>query len=196
MLEDHDLVLSLRPINQTSKLSYKRRIREYERQETSVYTNDLHEALLYKQGPAFWKCWRSKFDCKERHDYLIDGASNKKEAIGKFVSYFKEIGCNRTATGNQALHDKYASRRGNYTGTCHSADFEFDVSLVEDVIANMKRGKAPGLDGLSAEHLQYSHPAICLLLSKLFNFIMEIGCVPDDFGLAYTVPLPKILTAT
>jgi len=93
--------------------------------------------------------------------------------------------------GNQALYDKYVSRRSDYRGTCHNADLEFDVSLVDNVIANMKRGKASGLDGLSAEHLQYSHPAICLILSNLFNFIIEVGCVPDDFGLAYTVPLPK-----
>ena len=47
------------------------------------------------------------------------------------------------------------------------------------------------MDGLSTEHLQYSHPAVCLLLSNLFNLIMEFGCVPDDFGLTYTVPLSK-----
>jgi hypothetical protein len=52
----------------TSKLNYKKRIREYERQETFVYTNDLHDALLNKQGPAFWKCWRSKFEHKCKRD--------------------------------------------------------------------------------------------------------------------------------
>ena len=33
------------------------------------YTNDLHDALLAKNGPTFWKCWPSKFetsvDCTE-----------------------------------------------------------------------------------------------------------------------------------
>jgi len=189
-LEDRDLAQSLRP--HTSKLTYKRRIREYERQARAVYTNDQHEALLGKKGPAFWKCWRSKFDCKNRQDCLIDGTSNEKDTIEKFVDHFKKTGCNLTVSGNQALYDKYVSRRSDYIGTCHNADLEFDVSLVDNVIADMKRGKASGLDGLSAEHLQYSHPAICLILSKLFNFIIEVGYVPDDFGLAYTVPLPKI----
>jgi len=107
------------------------------------------------------------------------------------VDYFKKIGCNLSENGNKALYDKYVIRRENYTGFVHSTVLEFDAGLVECVINDMKRGKAPGMDGLSAEHLQYSHPAVCLLLSKLFNLIMEVGCVPDDFGLTYTVPIPK-----
>ena len=39
-----------------SKLIYKKRIRECQRRETSSYTNDLHEALIQKDGTAFWKC--------------------------------------------------------------------------------------------------------------------------------------------
>ena len=100
----------------TSKVNYKRRIRQYERQEMAVYTNDLHEALLNKRRPDFWKCWRSKFECEKKHDYLIDGTSNNKEAIDKFVDYFKKIGCNLSENGNKALYDKYVSRRENYTG--------------------------------------------------------------------------------
>jgi len=151
----------------------------------------IHKGLLNKRGPDFWKCWRSKFECEKRHDYLIDGTSNNKETIDKFVDYFKKIGCNLSENGNKALYDKYVSRRENYTGFVHSTVFEFDAGLVECVINDVKRGKSPRLDGLSAEHLQYSHPAVCMLLSNLFNLIMEIGCVPDDFGLTHTVPLPK-----
>ena len=106
--------------------------------------------------------------------YLIDGTSSTEEIIDKFVEYFKQIGCNLTEAGNQVLFDKYNSRHGSYVGTRYSTNFEFDAGLVESVISGMKRGKAAGLNGLSAEHLQYSHPAICLLLSRLLNFIMEI----------------------
>ena len=96
-----------------------------------------------------------------------------------------------TVSGNQVLYDKYVSKREKYMGTCYSTDFDFDVELVEKVIANMKRGKAPGFDGITAEHLQYCHPAICVFLTRLFNFMMQYSCIPDDFGLTYTVPLPK-----
>ena len=38
-----------------------RGLREFEQQSTLSYTNDLHEALMRKNGVAFWKCWRAKF---------------------------------------------------------------------------------------------------------------------------------------
>ena len=55
----------------------------------------------------------------------------------------------------------------------------------------MKRGKAAGIDGLSVEHLQFSHSLLPAVLAKLFNIMLYNGHVPDSFGLSYTVPLLK-----
>ena len=55
----------------------------------------------------------------------------------------------------------------------------------------MKAGKAAGLDGITAEHLKYSHALLPVILSKLFNLMMLVGHVPDSFGESYTVPLIK-----
>ena len=44
------------------KMRYKQRIAECQKQEVQSYTNDLHDALLQKEGAAFWRCWRAKFD--------------------------------------------------------------------------------------------------------------------------------------
>ena len=58
----------------------------------------------------------------------------------------------------------------------------------------MKRGKAAGLDNITAEHLQNCHPVLPALLSKLFNLSIQYGIVPDSFCMSYTVPLPKSST--
>jgi hypothetical protein len=63
--------------------------------------------------------------------------------------------------------------------------------VVEAAICRSTRGKAAGLDGLTAEHLQYSHPVLPLILTKLFNLMIKCGQVPVGFGLSYTIPLPK-----
>jgi len=55
----------------------------------------------------------------------------------------------------------------------------------------MARGKAPDLDRLTSEHLQYSHALLPVVLSKLFNLMMHNGYVPRKFGQSYTVPIPK-----
>jgi len=85
----------------------------------------------------------------------------------------------------------YENKRSNYCGSPHSDQYEFDVELVDQVVHNMKRGKAAGLDSITVEHLLHSHPAIYTLLRKLFNMFVKYCFVPDDFGRSYTVPLPK-----
>lgn len=55
----------------------------------------------------------------------------------------------------------------------------------------MKRGKAAGLDGLTSEHLQYSHPLLPVVLAKLFNLMIQSGHVPPQFGESFTVPIIK-----
>ena len=45
----------------------------------------------------------------------------------------------------------------------------FDTEIISKTILDMRRGKAADIDGLSVEHLQYSHPVLSVLLSKLFK---------------------------
>ena len=44
------------------RLAYQQLIREEQKREKLSYTNDLHDALLKKDGRTFWNCWRSKFE--------------------------------------------------------------------------------------------------------------------------------------
>jgi len=59
------------------------------------------------------------------------------------------------------------------------------------VITDLKRGKAVGVDGLSAEHLLFCHPALSVVLVKLLQLMMICGYVPDGFRYSYIVPLPN-----
>ena len=51
---------------QRSRMQYRKRLRECEQQSTLSYNNDLHEALLHKNGVAFSKCWRAKFESSSK----------------------------------------------------------------------------------------------------------------------------------
>ena len=42
-----------------------------------------------------------------------------------------------------------------------------------------------------AEHLVFSHPIVCVLLSLLFRFIVVYRFVPDDIGAGLVIPLLK-----
>ena len=49
-------------IYKKDKAFYKNTIRKRQREEREYYSNELHEALIKKQGSSFWECWKSKFE--------------------------------------------------------------------------------------------------------------------------------------
>ena len=63
--------------------------------------------------------------------------------------------------------------------------------LVDKCVRGMKLGKAPGIDGIEAEHLWYAHPRICVILAILFNAMIIHGVVPSMGQLGIVVPLIK-----
>jgi len=66
-----------------------------------------------------------------------------------------------------------------------------DTELVDTIVATLKRGKAAGIDGLSAEHLIFAHPSLRVILAKLFELMILCSYIPEGFRFSYIVPLPK-----
>ena len=74
--------------------------------------------------------------------------------------------------------------------TDHQAQY-FDVELVSKTIVNLKRGKAADIEGISAEHLQFCHPCLPVLLAKLFQLMIFFSYIPEGFRYNYIIPIPK-----
>lgn len=175
----------------SDKQVYRLAIRERKDDDSQAYSNDLHDMLVAKQGPSFWRVWRSKFDVKNDGVVQVDGVADKRAIADKFVKYFQGV-CERPSdTASSALLAEYSSLRQEYCGDPYLRDYNFEAGLVERVICDMKRGKAAGLDNLTAEHLQHCHYSIYAVLAKLFNLIVLTGHIPSGFGYSYTVPIPK-----
>ena len=137
------------------KSTYRRAIRAKQQKESYAYTNDLHEALLKKQGTNFWKCWNSKLGDKKRLANTVNGISDKNVIAENFATYFTNVCSHTTANRAAELKADYVHRRSAYLGVPVDDSFRFDAELVESVIYRMKLGKAAGLDGLTVEHLRY-----------------------------------------
>jgi exonuclease III len=176
------------------KLLYKKRIREDRIQETSSYTNDLHEALIHKSGRDFWKQWNSKFENKNCKNRLIqvDGTVDNLIILDKFAKYFEQLSTPFNVERNNELRDKYMDLRPNYKSLPVFKDTNIvSVELISKLLSSMKNGRAAGLDQLTSEHLKYCHPIIIVILSKLFNCFIATQHLPDSFGASYIVPIPK-----
>jgi len=99
-----------------SKLVYKKRIRECQQQETCSYTNELHEALINKQGGNFWKCWQSKFGSKNNSVVQVDGTTDASDIANKFQAYFARNCSSLTRDGVNRLKTEYENKRPDYCG--------------------------------------------------------------------------------
>ena len=176
---------------QSSRLLYRKRLREGQRIETESYSNALHEALLLKNGNKFWRCWRSKFESRNKCSE-VDHCVDPYVITEKFASHFSQsFSCNNSNRMTE-LHDEYNRLRGDYYGLPLSDDINFDTELVSKVILNLERGKAADIVGLSAEHLLFCHPVLSMVLSKYFQLILLSSYVPAGFKCSYMVPIPKI----
>ena len=171
--------------------TYRAAIRRTEHDSAACFTNDLHEALLNKQGIQFWQCWNSKFENKSNKPTSIDGLTDDGGIADMFAQHFAKV-CKQSDSCEAAeLLNSYTSLRSSYVGAPYTEDYKFDAECVEQSLVHMKRGKAAGLDNLTTEHLTHCHPSLMTILAKLFNFCFLIGYVPKPFGLSYTVPLLK-----
>ena len=79
----------------------------------------------------------------------------------------------------------------DYCGAVFDVESSINVELVDRAIRDLKLGRAAGPDGICAEHLLYSHPVLCVLLSLLFRLMFVYKYVPDSFGVGMIIPLLK-----
>jgi hypothetical protein len=176
---------------QSTRLAYRTRIRACEGFSAESYSNDLHEALMKKDGARFWKCWRSKFESRNYCDQ-VNGYVDNNIIVDKFADHFQKAYSFANISRANLLKSEYLRARYCYSGLPMLDEYLFDTELISKTLDNLKRGKAPGPDCLTAEHFLYCHPIVCCILTKLFNLMLLSGHVPRSFGVSYTVPVPKV----
>ena len=175
---------------QSCRAQYRKAIHERQKSSKLTYTNDLHEALLVKDGPTFWRCWRSKFEVKRQNDE-VDGCIDDASIACNFADYFSKIYTPNCTVRAENLLDEYTRLRQNYFGLPYHESSLFDTEQVSKVVADLHCGRAPGIDGIMAEHLMKAHPVLCVILSKFFRLIYLSKCLPNGFCSSYIVPIPK-----
>jgi exonuclease III len=172
------------------KYKYKLSIREKSRLEKEAFSNDLHNSLMEKDQSSFWKCWKSKSNTKSSVITRVGDVTEPSDIAEGFAKYFSSV-CTPEKFSNEYARDTFKNVFDNYRGDSVVIEELFSVELLDSIITAAKKGKAAGLDGLSAEHVQFSHPVIVVLLRKLFICMLRYGVVPDSFGRGLTIPLPK-----
>ena len=73
-------------------------------------------------------------------------------------------------------------------------DFTRDLFTEDEVrkcISLLNSGKAPGLDGITKEHIVNAGPRLICIITRLFNWILETEVIPVNFRRGVQIPLYK-----
>jgi len=143
-----------------------------------------------KDGPSFWKCWRSKFETRAKYNE-VGGCVENISIANNFANYFSEIYASNSIERAAALREEYLSMRSNYFGFPMSNDYVFTTELVSKIVSEIKVGRAADIDGLMGEHLIKAHPILPVILSKFFHLMVLSRHIPTAFGYSYIVPIPQ-----
>ena len=173
------------------KFLYKQRINEKREESRLEVTNDLHSALLNKNNTQFWKSWNNKFNSTKTIPKMVDGINNDQSIANAFAGFFKSCCVANNEVKSEMLKMKGLQDFDNYKINCSMRDYFLSVEEISIIICNLKKGKASGFDGLTAEHFFHAHPVVISFIAKFVNVLLSFSYVPNDFGIGVTVPIPK-----
>ena len=147
--------------------------------------------------------WRHLKKCRGTAGCKILAIKNRKDEvvyeINEILDVWKIHFSNLSTPNNDPSYDKehfdYVNERVNTlnTGNDSSAftDKAIDTREVQKAINKLKRNKSCGYDGISAEHVKFGGPMLVITITLLFNLILTLEYVPENFRRGVQIPLFK-----
>jgi exonuclease III len=170
------------------RLAYKALIRSKEAESLNSFSSELGDVLEDKNQSAFWKSWNGKFK-RANKSQIVDGLSDPNDIANSFAQVFADVCKPNNLTAHRKFEADFYEAFRNYTGI--GATRLLSVYNVTCAIQKLSLGKAAGVDGLTAEHIVWSHKISTVYLTLLFNACLLRGYIPDAFGVGVIFPLLK-----
>ena len=165
-------------------------MRDNKRQGSKAYSDRLHDTLLQHDNVAFWKVWKSHFGCNVS-SVAVDNTCDDRSIVAIFADYFRSVNDPPVTEREAELTNEFVRLRQLYGCDHDFVPSSITVELVGNIVSHLKKGKAPGPDLVSVEHLLFSHPSLVYILARVFNWILKASIVPAAFCESFTVPIPK-----
>ena len=160
----------------TTRAQFKRALRHCKNNTDKIAADNLANKLICNGNKSFWK--------------EINKIGNRN--ISMQATTIDDT------TGSQQICDMWKDHYCNLLNSSQDTSSKDNVisqlSMIEndplvqstsdevyDAILSLKKGKAMGPDGLSAEHLLYASPTVAVYLCFIFNAMLLHGHLPNDF---------------
>ena len=103
--------------------------------------------------------WKQKFGSKAQ-PAVVDGECDSKIIADNFSNYFSSVCCPNNLARHKQLEARFINEKNCYKGDSLCTIEPISVELVDNLLSNMKTGKAAGVDGIVIEHIKHSHPIV------------------------------------
>jgi exonuclease III len=161
-----------------SRKLFKNKLRWCQSNEEQIKMDTLASHHSKGDFRSFWKATK-KLNVKPSVPVGVDGVNDAKDIANIFKDHFtvkSPLGPSRAVLSVES---------GMGLG------IRFTAKEIDKVIGSMTRGKSPGHDGLSIEHLQNAGPHLPGLLAMLFNLCLSHAYMPNDMIKTLVIPIVK-----
>jgi len=152
------------------------------------HLDESAEYFAHRYMNNFWRSWNIKYSKHVRvDDICIDGNTSADKIADSFRQFYASIYVN--SAEDKCKVDEFNKHRLHYVGDTN--DISITVENIEQAVNELSVKKAAGIDGITSEHILYSHPCVIVYLKLLFHMMLLHGYVPHNFGLGVIVPKLK-----
>ena len=118
-----------------------------------------------------------------------------KQVLGIWKNHFEQLGTPKMDKAyNEQLFERvneFVSNEARGNNECQFMGTPFTEDDIEKAFKKINKGKAPGLDGVSIEHLLHSGYSMIRVMTLFYNHIIRIEYIPEIFHTGVQVPLYK-----
>ncbi|XP_026328062.1 uncharacterized protein LOC113236272 [Hyposmocoma kahamanoa] len=161
-----------------SRKQFKAKLKWCQNHEQQIKNDIIAQHHCSKSFGPFWKAV-NKLNHKTSAPATIAGVQDPKDIADLFQSHFKVV----SPLGPSA--------RVFNAGAISETTLTITAKQVASIIKTMVRGKSPGHDGLSIEHLLHAGVHLPRVLSMFYTLCMGHCYLPDDLMRTVVVPIVK-----
>lgn len=165
----------------SSRKIFKSKLRWVQNHQEQIKMDLLASHYRKNDFRSFWKLTK-KMEPRPGLSVSVGGISDAKGIANLFKEHFKVKSLGGHSE-RQMIDNELDSEL--------QVGVSFSAKEITGILRNMKRGKSPGYDQLSVEHLQHAGPHLPRLLAMLFNLCIQHSYLPVSMTKTVVVPIVK-----
>ena len=185
--------------HKTARKEFMRELRKVQKEHDKREVNEIIKAA-HNDRVSFWKKVKRLRNPKQHEVFAVRNSSgnvvyNINEVVQVWRDHFECISQPRQSPNFDERHYKhvYDSVKSWYNED-DDGEFLTQTFTYDEVNTGMKalnRGKAAGCDGLTTEHFIHAGGTFITLIRDIFNSIVRLEYIPENFRRGTQIPLYK-----